>query len=71
MRAKFVNEKFEEESDPIVDLGIGECERKLKKLRHEISLLFDKYYSRAQDNENYWIAVDAIEEVMNLIDWTK
>jgi len=70
MRAKFINEKFKEESDPIKDLGIGECERNLKKLKNDITSLFDKYYEMAQENDNYWIAVDAIEEVMDLIDWT-
>jgi hypothetical protein len=71
MRAKSINEKFKETSDPIRDLGIGECERKLKKLKNDISLLFDKYYEMAQDNDNYWIAVDVIEEVMDLADWTE
>lgn len=45
MRAKFINEKFQEKSDPVVDMGIGmnkrspqfdykKIERKINKLKH-------------------------------------
>jgi len=43
---EILNEKFEEDSDPIHDLGIGETQRKLKEFRDILSNMWDESYEK-------------------------
>jgi hypothetical protein len=67
MRAKYINEKFEEKSDPVMDMGIGEYPVKIVKLREKLRDMFDENYSKVVDdeenNQEAWIKIDVIQDI--------
>lgn len=67
MRAQFINEKFQEKSDPVVDLGIGEYPRKIADLRQYLRNMFDENYTRVvetdDEDKDAWTRIDVIQEI--------
>jgi hypothetical protein len=60
MRAKFINEKFQEESDPIRDMGIGGI---------KIIDLYDDFFDKM--NDIYPEGLTQIEEMEIKYKWQK
>lgn len=69
MRARFILEEFQEKSDPIVDMGIGQCERKAIYLEKQLGKLYDEYYERSIEEETgeYDEAMEAIEDIIDYV----
>lgn len=71
MRAKFINEKFQEQSDPVKDLGIGEYPRKIAELRKELRRMFDEEYEKVVEDDGHndiaWERIDVIQEVQEML----
>lgn len=71
MKAKFINEKFEEKSDPIEDLGIGQCAENVQKLRQELQNMWEENYEAVMEGDTAneaWIKIDVIERVQETIE---
>jgi hypothetical protein len=72
MRAKFINEKFQEKSDPVADLGIGEYPRKIADLRQYLRNMFDENYTRVvetdDEDKDAWTRIDVIQEIQEELD---
>jgi len=73
MKARFINEKFKEKSDPIEDMGIGAYPKKIAQLRKELKRMFDENYEVvAEDIEDSasneaWTRIDVIQEVQDML----
>jgi len=72
MKAKFINEKFKEKSDPIEDLDIGSCQKNIALLRDKLRDMFDENYSHVVEdeelvNEKYWEKIDVIQEIQETL----
>jgi len=67
MRAHFINERFEEKSDPVKDLGIGEYPRKIAELRQYLRNMFDENYSKVvesdDEDKDAWTRIDVIQSI--------
>lgn len=72
MKAKFVNEEFKEQSDPVEDLGIGEYPRKVQQLRKTIREMFDEEYEKVIDDDGHndiaWERIDVIQQIQEELD---
>lgn len=72
MKAKFVNEEFKEQTDPIEDMGIGEYPRKIADLRQILRNMFDENYSKVVETDDKdkdaWIRIDVIQEIQEELD---
>lgn len=63
-----LNEKFEKQSDPIHDMGIGVCYKKVNDLREKLADMWDENYEKMLADEDRSQALDTIEQIRDFID---
>jgi Skp family chaperone for outer membrane proteins len=62
-----LNEKFEKDSDPIEDMGIGTCQKNVEKLREKLREMWDEYYEETLGDKDTWREMEVIEKINEVI----